>query len=139
MQGEADPGWSLTQGPAPSQASACVHSVMSRAKADPKFGEIFRFESPVLMWDQHFTPDTWDRLRTRHVPYGWQGLSHTGTAPARMGWQQMGLGVMGGCGVVKGAQGAQQKGEEPCRDLDLFPLLLPGAGRGFANAPGCIL
>uniref|UniRef100_A0A8C0EQS5 alpha-N-acetylgalactosaminide alpha-2,6-sialyltransferase n=1 Tax=Bubo bubo TaxID=30461 RepID=A0A8C0EQS5_BUBBB len=61
--------------PAPSQPSMCLHSVMARAKADPKFGEIFRFDTPVLMWDQHFTPETWDRLKTRHVPYGWQGLS----------------------------------------------------------------
>ncbi|NXJ88367.1 SIA7B sialyltransferase, partial [Corythaixoides concolor] len=62
-------------GPRPSQPSTCLHSVMARAKADPKFGEIFRFDTPVLMWDQHFTPETWDRLKTRHVPYGWQGLS----------------------------------------------------------------
>ncbi|XP_030362340.1 alpha-N-acetylgalactosaminide alpha-2,6-sialyltransferase 2 [Strigops habroptila] len=63
--------------PSRKQPSTCLHSVMSRAKADPKFGEIFRFDTPVLMWDQHFTPETWDRLKTRHVPYGWQGLSHT--------------------------------------------------------------
>lgn len=58
---------------------------MARAKADPKFGEIFRFDTPVLMWDQHFTPETWDRLKTRHVPYGWQGLSHAGMDPSGMG------------------------------------------------------
>ncbi|NWW95364.1 SIA7B sialyltransferase, partial [Rhynochetos jubatus] len=58
------------------QPSTCPRSVMARAKADPKFGEIFRFNIPVLMWDQHFTPETWERLKTRHVPYGWQGLSH---------------------------------------------------------------
>ncbi|XP_068269529.1 alpha-N-acetylgalactosaminide alpha-2,6-sialyltransferase 2 isoform X2 [Nyctibius grandis] len=62
--------------PSRKQPSMCPHSVMARAKADPKFGEIFRFDTPVLMWDQHFTPETWDRLKTRHVPYGWQGLSH---------------------------------------------------------------
>ncbi|NXP53311.1 SIA7B sialyltransferase, partial [Heliornis fulica] len=61
--------------PRPSQPNTCLHSVMGRAKADPKFGDIFRFDTPVLMWDQHFTPQTWDRLKTRHVPYGWQGLS----------------------------------------------------------------
>ncbi|NXA04435.1 SIA7B sialyltransferase, partial [Sapayoa aenigma] len=58
-----------------SQPSICLYSVMDRAKADPKFGEIFRFDTPVLMWDQHFTLETWNRLKTRHVPYGWQGLS----------------------------------------------------------------
>ncbi|XP_037266674.1 alpha-N-acetylgalactosaminide alpha-2,6-sialyltransferase 2 isoform X3 [Falco rusticolus] len=63
--------------PSREQPSMCLHSVMARAKADRKFGEIFRFNTPVLMWDQHFTPETWDRLKTRHVPYGWQGLSHT--------------------------------------------------------------
>ncbi|XP_072737695.1 alpha-N-acetylgalactosaminide alpha-2,6-sialyltransferase 2 isoform X1 [Ciconia boyciana] len=62
--------------PSRKQPSTCLHSVMARAKADPKFGEVFRFDTPVLMWDQHFTPETWDRLKTRHVPYGWQGLSH---------------------------------------------------------------
>uniref|UniRef100_A0A8B9S9G3 alpha-N-acetylgalactosaminide alpha-2,6-sialyltransferase n=1 Tax=Apteryx owenii TaxID=8824 RepID=A0A8B9S9G3_APTOW len=56
--------------------SACLHSVTARAKADPKFGQLFRFDIPVLMWDQHFSPETWDRLKARHVPYGWQGLSH---------------------------------------------------------------
>ncbi|KFV65411.1 Alpha-N-acetylgalactosaminide alpha-2,6-sialyltransferase 2, partial [Dryobates pubescens] len=62
--------------PSRQQSSTCLSSVMARAKADPKFGDIFRFDTPVLMWDQHFTPETWDRLKTRHVPYGWQGLSH---------------------------------------------------------------
>ncbi|XP_075297008.1 alpha-N-acetylgalactosaminide alpha-2,6-sialyltransferase 2 isoform X2 [Opisthocomus hoazin] len=62
--------------PSRKQPSPCLRSVTARAKADPRFGEIFRFDTPVLMWDQHFTPQTWDRLKTRHVPYGWQGLSH---------------------------------------------------------------
>ncbi|NWU77047.1 SIA7B sialyltransferase, partial [Onychorhynchus coronatus] len=61
--------------PSRKQPSTCLHSVMARAKADPKFGEIFRFDTPVLMWDQHFTLETWNRLKTRHVPYGWKGLS----------------------------------------------------------------
>ncbi|NWT01319.1 SIA7B sialyltransferase, partial [Mionectes macconnelli] len=61
--------------PSRKQPSPCLHSVMARAKADPKFGEIFRFDTPVLMWDQHFTLETWNRLKTRHVPYGWHGLS----------------------------------------------------------------
>uniref|UniRef100_A0A8C3JWM6 alpha-N-acetylgalactosaminide alpha-2,6-sialyltransferase n=1 Tax=Calidris pygmaea TaxID=425635 RepID=A0A8C3JWM6_9CHAR len=74
---KVDPGWRLNRGPLPSQPSRCPLSVVARAKADPTFGEIFRFDTPVLMWDQHFTPETWDRLKTRHVPYGWQGLSHT--------------------------------------------------------------
>ncbi|KAF4797327.1 hypothetical protein TURU_073434 [Turdus rufiventris] len=62
--------------PSRKQPSPCPRSVMARAKADPKFREIFLFNTPVLMWDQHFTPETWNRLKTRHVPYGWQGLSH---------------------------------------------------------------
>ncbi|XP_040979391.1 alpha-N-acetylgalactosaminide alpha-2,6-sialyltransferase 2 isoform X2 [Aquila chrysaetos chrysaetos] len=62
--------------PSRKQPNTCVRSVMARAKADPKFGEMFRFDTPVLMWDQHFTPETWDRLKARHVPYGWLGLSH---------------------------------------------------------------
>ncbi|XP_038013337.1 alpha-N-acetylgalactosaminide alpha-2,6-sialyltransferase 2 [Motacilla alba alba] len=61
--------------PSRKQPSPCLHSVMARAKADPRFREIFHFNTPVLMWDQHFTLDTWNRLKTRHVPYGWQGLS----------------------------------------------------------------
>ncbi|RLV99300.1 hypothetical protein DV515_00009991 [Chloebia gouldiae] len=61
--------------PSRKQPSPCLQSVMARAKADPKFREIFRFNTPVLMWDQHFTLETWNRLKTRHVPYGWQGLS----------------------------------------------------------------
>ncbi|XP_023794310.1 alpha-N-acetylgalactosaminide alpha-2,6-sialyltransferase 2 isoform X2 [Cyanistes caeruleus] len=61
--------------PSGKQPSPCLHSVMARAKADPKFREIFRFNTPVLMWDQHFTLETWNRLKARHVPYGWQGLS----------------------------------------------------------------
>ncbi|XP_010223364.1 PREDICTED: alpha-N-acetylgalactosaminide alpha-2,6-sialyltransferase 2 [Tinamus guttatus] len=57
------------------QPSTCPRSVAARAKADPKFGELFRFDTPVLMWDQHFSTGTWERLKARHVPYGWQGLS----------------------------------------------------------------
>ncbi|NXT18318.1 SIA7B sialyltransferase, partial [Syrrhaptes paradoxus] len=72
-----DPSQRLSQSLPPSQPTTCPHSLMARAKADPKFGDIFRFDTPVLMWDQHFTPETWDRLKARHVPYGWQGLSHT--------------------------------------------------------------
>ncbi|XP_009994870.1 PREDICTED: alpha-N-acetylgalactosaminide alpha-2,6-sialyltransferase 2 [Chaetura pelagica] len=62
--------------PSRKQPSMCPHSVLAKAKADPRFREIFHFDTPVLMWDQHFTPETWDRLKSRHVPYGWQGLSH---------------------------------------------------------------
>lgn len=99
---------------------------MTRAKADAKFGDIFRFDVPVLMWDQHFTPETWDRLKTRHVPYGWQGLSREGMDPTGMG--------RGGnttvCGSLRGlrspAEGSGDAGqsEKLCRgarDPDLFP------------------
>uniref|UniRef100_A0A8C3BZ83 alpha-N-acetylgalactosaminide alpha-2,6-sialyltransferase n=1 Tax=Cairina moschata TaxID=8855 RepID=A0A8C3BZ83_CAIMO len=58
------------------QPSPCPRSVVEAAKAHPAFGELFQFATPVLMWDQHFSPDTWNRLKERHVPYGWQGLSH---------------------------------------------------------------
>ncbi|NXK47495.1 SIA7B sialyltransferase, partial [Chauna torquata] len=59
------------------QPSPCPRSVMAAAKADPTFGKLFQFDTPVLMWDQHFSLETWDRLKARHVPYGWQGLSRT--------------------------------------------------------------
>lgn len=118
------------------QPSTCLRSVMARAKADPKFGKIFRFDTPVLMWDQHFTPETWDRLKARHVPYGWLGLSRTGMDPTGMGWQQMGQGgCWEGVGQLEGpwgpAEGTEDMGqaEKPCRgarNLDLFPLCLPG-------------
>ncbi|XP_008497979.2 alpha-N-acetylgalactosaminide alpha-2,6-sialyltransferase 2 isoform X2 [Calypte anna] len=62
--------------PSRKQPSSCLRPVMVRAKANPRFGQIFSFDTPVFMWDQHFTPETWDKLKTRHVPYGWQGLSH---------------------------------------------------------------
>ncbi|XP_040386033.1 alpha-N-acetylgalactosaminide alpha-2,6-sialyltransferase 2 isoform X1 [Cygnus olor] len=58
------------------QPSPCPRSVVEAAKAHPTFGELFQFATPVLMWDQHFSPETWNRLKERHVPYGWQGLSH---------------------------------------------------------------
>ncbi|POI19924.1 hypothetical protein CIB84_016329, partial [Bambusicola thoracicus] len=61
--------------PSGKQPTPCPRSVAATAKADPTFGELFRFDIPVLMWDQHFNPETWDRLKARRVPYGWQGLS----------------------------------------------------------------
>lgn len=97
----------MNQGLPPLQPSTCPSSVMARAKADPKFGDIFLFDTPVLMWDQHFTPETWDRLKTRHVPYGWQGLSHTGMDLTGMGVAAGG--AMGGSRAAQGAWGAQQK------------------------------
>ncbi|NWI08360.1 SIA7B sialyltransferase, partial [Crypturellus soui] len=57
------------------QRGACPRSVAARAQADPKFGALFRFDTPVLMWDQHLSAGTWQRLQARHVPYGWRGLS----------------------------------------------------------------
>lgn len=78
---------------------------MARAKADPKFREIFRFNTPVLMWDQHFTLETWNRLKTRHVPYGWQGLSLAGTEPAGMWGSLRGL-------EMWDRQGALQRSQE---------------------------
>lgn len=102
---------------------------MARAKADPKFGEIFLFDTPVLMWDQHFSPETWDRLKTRHVPYGWQGLSHAGTDPAGMGVAADGArGVVGACGAARGARGARQKG-----------LKTWGRQRSPAEEPGTLI
>lgn len=99
--GKVDPVWRLNQGPPLLQPSTCPHLVTERAKADAKFGEIFRFDTPVLMWDQHFTPETWDRLKTRHVPYGWQGLPHAGTDPAGVGVAADGARV--GDGKVQGS------------------------------------
>uniref|UniRef100_A0A452HHJ2 alpha-N-acetylgalactosaminide alpha-2,6-sialyltransferase n=1 Tax=Gopherus agassizii TaxID=38772 RepID=A0A452HHJ2_9SAUR len=62
------------------QASSCPQSLMSIVKADPRFGKLFRFHVPVLMWARHFTKETRDRLKERSVPYGWQGLSDTAIA-----------------------------------------------------------
>ncbi|OXB81157.1 UNVERIFIED_CONTAM: hypothetical protein H355_005087 [Colinus virginianus] len=61
--------------PSRKQPTPCPRSVVATAKADPRFGELFQFDVPVLMWNQHFNPETWDRLKARRVPYGWQGLS----------------------------------------------------------------
>nr|XP_006136549.1 alpha-N-acetylgalactosaminide alpha-2,6-sialyltransferase 2 [Pelodiscus sinensis] len=63
--------------PIKKQASRCPQSLMSKVKADPRFGKLFRFRIPVLMWERHFTPETWHRLKERSVPYGWQSLSYT--------------------------------------------------------------
>lgn len=96
---------------------------MAGAKADPKFREIFRFDTPVLMWDQHFTLETWNRLKTRHVPYGWQGLSLAGMDPAGI-W-----GSLRGLGSSAEGTGDVGQAEEPCRgarDVDLSPAHLPG-------------
>ncbi|XP_074870710.1 alpha-N-acetylgalactosaminide alpha-2,6-sialyltransferase 2 [Carettochelys insculpta] len=68
--------------PTKEQAGRCPQSLVSTVKADPRFGKLFRFRIPVLMWEQHFTPDTWDRLKERSVPYGWQGLAYTAIASA---------------------------------------------------------
>ncbi|XP_065591298.1 alpha-N-acetylgalactosaminide alpha-2,6-sialyltransferase 2 isoform X2 [Cyrtonyx montezumae] len=61
--------------PSRKQPTSCPRSVVATAKADPRFGELFQFDVPVLMWNRHFNPETWDRLKARRVPYGWQGLS----------------------------------------------------------------
>lgn len=38
----------------------------------------FDFGIPVLMEKQHFTPETWEKLKEHKVPYGWRGLSYSG-------------------------------------------------------------
>uniref|UniRef100_A0A670XXX9 alpha-N-acetylgalactosaminide alpha-2,6-sialyltransferase n=1 Tax=Pseudonaja textilis TaxID=8673 RepID=A0A670XXX9_PSETE len=40
-------------------------------KHNPTFEKQFDFDIPVFMWEQHFTPETWGRLKDRSVPYGW--------------------------------------------------------------------
>lgn len=65
----------------PLQPTLCPRSVVATVKADPTFKELFQFDIPVLMWDQHFNTETWDRLKARRVPYGWQGLSQAGMEP----------------------------------------------------------
>ncbi|XP_053155696.1 alpha-N-acetylgalactosaminide alpha-2,6-sialyltransferase 2 isoform X2 [Hemicordylus capensis] len=57
-------------------ASLCPWSLKSKVKMDPTFGKQFDFDIPVLMWEQLFTPEAWDRLKERNVPYGWHGLSY---------------------------------------------------------------
>uniref|UniRef100_A0A8D2LP12 alpha-N-acetylgalactosaminide alpha-2,6-sialyltransferase n=1 Tax=Varanus komodoensis TaxID=61221 RepID=A0A8D2LP12_VARKO len=48
--------------------------------SNPVFGKRFDFDIPVLMWKQHFNPETWDRLKERNVPYGWRGLPYAAIA-----------------------------------------------------------
>uniref|UniRef100_A0ACB8EK80 Alpha-N-acetylgalactosaminide alpha-2,6-sialyltransferase 2 n=2 Tax=Sphaerodactylus townsendi TaxID=933632 RepID=A0ACB8EK80_9SAUR len=62
--------------PTKKKSSLCPWSLRSTVKMDPTFGKRFDFDIPVLMWKQHFTPETWDRLKERNVPYGWRGLSY---------------------------------------------------------------
>ncbi|XP_019358546.1 PREDICTED: LOW QUALITY PROTEIN: alpha-N-acetylgalactosaminide alpha-2,6-sialyltransferase 2 [Gavialis gangeticus] len=62
------------------QPSSCLQSLTSKVKADSKFGKLFDFRMPVLMWDRHLTSETWNKLKERGVPYGWQGLSYTAIA-----------------------------------------------------------
>lgn len=35
------------------------------------------------MWEQHFTPETWGRLKDRGVPYGWRDVPYPGIEPYR--------------------------------------------------------
>ncbi|XP_077183799.1 alpha-N-acetylgalactosaminide alpha-2,6-sialyltransferase 2 [Paroedura picta] len=58
------------------KSSLCHWSLKSKVKMDLTFGKQFDFDIPVLLWEQHFTPDTWGRLKERSVPYGWHGLSY---------------------------------------------------------------
>lgn len=104
------------------QPSPCPRSVVEAARAHPAFGELFQFATPVLMWDQHFNPETWNRLKERHVPYGWQGLSHAGMAPS-------GLGVVA-ARAWGGSRGLGTTGDPRgmgTGDLGPFPLHLPGS------------
>lgn len=118
---EASPGSVLTI--LPLQPTPCPRSVAATAKADPTFGELFQFDIPVLMWDQHFNPETWDRLKARRVPYGWQGLSQAG----------MGHGGLKGT-LTEGAR----DGETPQRSWGSRSVPTPreqrGGGDSFANA-----
>lgn len=115
------------------QPSPCPRSVVEAAKAHPTFGELFQFATPVLMWDQHFSPETWNRLKERHVPYGWQGLSHAGTAPTGPGWWHLGY------GVARGDWGPQENGDRGLWSLPTPPPREQGGGDGFANATCSIL
>lgn len=45
-------------------------------KQNPTFEKQFDFDVPVFMWDQHFTPETWGRLKDRNVPYGWRDVPY---------------------------------------------------------------
>ncbi|KAM4663798.1 alpha-N-acetylgalactosaminide alpha-2,6-sialyltransferase 2 [Discoglossus pictus] len=57
----------------PSQPS-CPTSLQLWAKNDSFLGNVFNFETPLLMWDTHMTEEAWGVLSKRHVPYGWQDL-----------------------------------------------------------------
>uniref|UniRef100_A0A8D0EE89 alpha-N-acetylgalactosaminide alpha-2,6-sialyltransferase n=1 Tax=Salvator merianae TaxID=96440 RepID=A0A8D0EE89_SALMN len=58
------------------QSSLCPRSLKFKVKMDATFGKQFDFGVPLLMWQKHFTPETWDALQKRNVPYGWRGLSY---------------------------------------------------------------
>ncbi|XP_058026189.1 alpha-N-acetylgalactosaminide alpha-2,6-sialyltransferase 2 [Ahaetulla prasina] len=58
------------------KSRSCLSSLKSRAKQDPTFEKQFDFDIPVFMWEQHFTPETWGRLKDRSVPYGWRDVPY---------------------------------------------------------------
>ncbi|KAG8128997.1 hypothetical protein E2320_015746 [Naja naja] len=63
--------------PSPKEKSrSCLSSVKSRVKHNPTFEKQFDFDIPVFMWEQHFTPETWGRLKDRSVPYGWRDVPY---------------------------------------------------------------
>ncbi|XP_060109030.1 alpha-N-acetylgalactosaminide alpha-2,6-sialyltransferase 2 isoform X2 [Heteronotia binoei] len=62
--------------PTKKKSSLCHWLLKSKVKMDPIFGKQFDFDIPVLIWEQHFTPETWDRLKEHNAPYGWRGLSY---------------------------------------------------------------
>ncbi|CAI5766108.1 alpha-N-acetylgalactosaminide alpha-2,6-sialyltransferase 2 [Podarcis lilfordi] len=66
--------------PSLSQSGLCPHSLKSKVKVDPTMRKQFDFGIPVLMEKQHFTPETWEKLKEHKVPYGWRGLSYTAIA-----------------------------------------------------------
>ncbi|XP_066473964.1 alpha-N-acetylgalactosaminide alpha-2,6-sialyltransferase 2 isoform X2 [Tiliqua scincoides] len=59
------------------RSSLCPWSLKSKVKIEPTFGQQFNFDIPVLIWERHFTPDSWDRLKQRNAPNGWHGLPYS--------------------------------------------------------------
>ncbi|XP_007430397.1 alpha-N-acetylgalactosaminide alpha-2,6-sialyltransferase 2 isoform X1 [Python bivittatus] len=58
------------------KARSCPWSLKSKVKHNPTFEKQFDFDIPVFMWEQHFTPETWGRLKDRSVPYGWRDVPY---------------------------------------------------------------
>ncbi|XP_063149095.1 alpha-N-acetylgalactosaminide alpha-2,6-sialyltransferase 2 isoform X2 [Candoia aspera] len=58
------------------KSRSCPRSLKSKVKQNPTFEKQFDFDIPVFVWEQHFTSETWGRLKDRNVPYGWHDVPY---------------------------------------------------------------